>query len=341
MCPYNLFTCKNKECIAKTLRCDGVPHCSDKSDEANCPKDKTNNNYHTEEVGDDFQCPHGLFTCQNKECVVPTERCNGTPLCTDGSDEWDCKYSNTKGKVNKRKSKTEPTKDKPVKKKSKLKSDRDAQSPKQKKDKARTKRNTKVNPQKSGKDYSKGGKDDIVNMCNRNPKGQHRKPNIQQQFAFKDFFQCADGMFTCDNGQCISDQKRCNGHKECHDGSDESNCVITDGVIANGRNAKTKTRCGIKSGVACKSKDSSKFDNNRNNEENQTANKQNLGQHLNYVDKFVGDMVEDGDILEGKLDALKRKRPKPQSQKSAVQIKDKPNRLTDLLDGEEHFRDEL
>ena len=42
------------------------------------------------EVPDDFVCPHNLFTCNNKECVNSSSRCDGSKHCSDGSDEWNC-----------------------------------------------------------------------------------------------------------------------------------------------------------------------------------------------------------------------------------------------------------
>jgi len=35
---------------------------------------------------------------------------------------------------------------------------------------------------------------------------------------------CPDNQYRCTNGQCISACKRCDGHSDCDDSSDESNC---------------------------------------------------------------------------------------------------------------------
>ena len=43
---------------------------------------------------------------------------------------------------------------------------------------------------------------------------------------------CSEGNFTCDDGQCVSMDKRCNQLPDCRDESDESNCkvlVLKDG----------------------------------------------------------------------------------------------------------------
>lgn len=37
---------------------------------------------------------------------------------------------------------------------------------------------------------------------------------------------CSDDEFTCKNAQCISAIHRCDGTRNCNDGSDESNCAF-------------------------------------------------------------------------------------------------------------------
>jgi len=44
---------------------------------------------------------------------------------------------------------------------------------------------------------------------------------------------CPDNQFRCTNGQCISACKRCDGHSDCVDSSDESNCSKTCTCIMN------------------------------------------------------------------------------------------------------------
>lgn len=35
---------------------------------------------------------------------------------------------------------------------------------------------------------------------------------------------CVQGSYFCSSGSCISESKKCNGHNDCDDGSDEQNC---------------------------------------------------------------------------------------------------------------------
>ena len=37
---------------------------------------------------------------------------------------------------------------------------------------------------------------------------------------------CKIGKFTCDDGQCVMMEQRCNQLPECRDGSDEKNCKV-------------------------------------------------------------------------------------------------------------------
>ncbi|XP_062857750.1 low-density lipoprotein receptor class A domain-containing protein 3 [Trichomycterus rosablanca] len=72
------FMCGDGVCISASWQCDGVPDCSDKSDEKACPKVKS-------------KCAPKFFGCANGvHCIIGRFRCNGIRDCPDGSDEDNC-----------------------------------------------------------------------------------------------------------------------------------------------------------------------------------------------------------------------------------------------------------
>ena len=81
VCQEFEFECARKAypptCIAKSNVCDGVPHCSDGSDEANC-------------VAGHSACLWNLFRCADGNCIKPEYVCDRDGDCADGSDELDC-----------------------------------------------------------------------------------------------------------------------------------------------------------------------------------------------------------------------------------------------------------
>ncbi|SPP89189.1 blast:Basement membrane-specific heparan sulfate proteoglycan core protein [Drosophila guanche] len=75
-CSQYQATCMNGDCIDKSNICDGIPHCSDGSDEHSCSHGR--------------KCQPNQFLCNNSKCVDRTWRCDGENDCGDNSDEASC-----------------------------------------------------------------------------------------------------------------------------------------------------------------------------------------------------------------------------------------------------------
>ena len=61
---------------------------------------------------------------------------------------------------------------------------------------------------------------------------------------------CKDGKFTCDDGQCVSMEERCNQLLECRDGSDEDNCNVVVLSKSYNKNVPPITRKNEKANVS-------------------------------------------------------------------------------------------
>ncbi|CAJ0930175.1 unnamed protein product, partial [Mesorhabditis belari] len=74
--PYN-YQCANGACVSLGATCNGVPDCSDGSDED--PR-----------YCNTRSCPIDYYLCTNRRCIDGTLRCNNIDDCGDASDELDC-----------------------------------------------------------------------------------------------------------------------------------------------------------------------------------------------------------------------------------------------------------
>ncbi|KAG5680500.1 hypothetical protein PVAND_010007 [Polypedilum vanderplanki] len=83
-CKVKEFKCANKNCIPRKWTCDGENDCGDNSDEIDCSL----------KLIDEKQlrkgCGTNKFTCSNGQCIAESFYCDGTVDCADGTDEIGC-----------------------------------------------------------------------------------------------------------------------------------------------------------------------------------------------------------------------------------------------------------
>ncbi|XP_045130066.1 basement membrane-specific heparan sulfate proteoglycan core protein-like isoform X13 [Portunus trituberculatus] len=68
------FTCRDGSCVDRSAYCDRISDCRDGSDEDNCTR----------------QCGAGEFQCTDRQCIRQESVCDRVRDCYDGSDEVNC-----------------------------------------------------------------------------------------------------------------------------------------------------------------------------------------------------------------------------------------------------------
>lgn len=203
------FSCTDGLCIFQTWQCDGDQDCVDGSDELNCTQseDKVPTLKPILPVPNfpkGSECNEWMFKCANDQCIPYWWKCDGSPDCTDKSDEYEC------GKVH-----TQPAY---------LPGDGDEDTD--------SDDNgyfiEQCGPTKfscpsggciwqawvcDGQLDCDNGEDEDKAICSDRP--PPCDPNKQQ-------FRCEE------SGQCIEYDQICDGHQDCTDNSDELGCSTID-----------------------------------------------------------------------------------------------------------------
>ena len=93
-CLHGHFTCDDGTCILVDYQCDGIPQCTDGSDEENCDPlcDLPTNSecVHCNPIT--CKCTDFFYQCETGGCIPLSKLCNRVSDCNDESDETHCSY---------------------------------------------------------------------------------------------------------------------------------------------------------------------------------------------------------------------------------------------------------
>ncbi|XP_050099574.1 putative vitellogenin receptor isoform X1 [Anopheles aquasalis] len=227
-CRESQFTCANGLCIDANGRCDGYADCRDGSDELGCKPIAGSNSSSSNGNGNGttVTCAPHMFRCNSGQCLPRSWECDGTPDCTDSSDEHSQCHN------------SEKTTCRPgyhtclasgVCIEGSLVcdgnddcgdgSDEESCSHHEQQD------TICAHPDKANASLFYCTRSshcfDASARCNGTAECPHGEDET-------DCPGCAHQEFACANGQCIPREWRCDKELDCADGSDEWNCTVTD-----------------------------------------------------------------------------------------------------------------
>ncbi len=187
-------------CVFDTWRCDGTSDCPDGSDEANCTEIGSSSERPDHRgtgprpVFPKGKCNQWMFKCSNEECIPYWWKCDGTPDCSDASDELECHNGNNSN------SGAPPLPPPPPAPPSSPASCSDSKF--------------RCN---SGQCVWQAWVCDDDEDC--------EDGSDESEEVCADVVRCSQHEYRCElSGECMDSAKLCDGKRDCADGSDETGC---------------------------------------------------------------------------------------------------------------------
>ena len=232
-CQPNEFRCSNGQCIDSRRKCDRSRDCLDNSDEEGCG------------------CRSDEFTCRNGDCIPANRKCDRRMDCRDGTDEQNCPNPVTIS-ISPRELTLRPGSqayfDCSITSSDTViewyrNGNRDIQP------KASSEKGRLIIPEIDITDAGDYICSAVYNDRTYTESARLIVRSITVPTTPEPIGPCGPGQAVCQNGQCIPSDYRCDGDKDCEDGSDEicsaptGNCEPNEFRCNNNRCAMKIWRC--------------------------------------------------------------------------------------------------
>ena len=249
-CGEGHFNCGDGQCIPQLWKCDSHPDCANKMDEENCTTNACHKDSNQLQCGDgscvptqwkcdgeadcpdaadekgceEKQCNENEFKCGNHACIDKSLVCDGHRDCNDNKDEKDCTVVAKcgAGQI-------------PYCADGHCIYEADLCDGHMDCDHGEDEKNctNKRNPCSEHESYCGSnvtlcipnvwicdGENDCGDWSDENkPQCMHRNEDMATTTTSRP---CKDGSYPCGSGECVPYEVVCNGHRDCLDGSDES-----------------------------------------------------------------------------------------------------------------------